>query len=89
MNIDIKDVITLSNNIKYIVSSKASLDGKTYYLLVNIDNISDFKIFYLDNNDMVVSKDEDVNDKLFPLFYENNRSDEDIINVLKELIEKE
>lgn len=58
--LDIGSVVLLSDNKKYIVASKASLDGRVYYLLVNYNNEKGVKIctetgengiYYLDEID--------------------------------------
>ena len=49
MNIDIKDIITLSDDNEYIVTSKAVYDNKIYYFLVDINDNSNMKFLYEEN----------------------------------------
>lgn len=75
MNIDIKDLITLDGKEKYVVTSKANYQNKTYYLLVNEKNMSDVKFCYeKGNNVLVESEDNDINQKLIPLFLKASSS---------------
>lgn len=70
MNINIKDVLTLSNNNEYIVMSKVNYENKEYLYLTNFNDFTDIIFCYLDNDEIVVSNDKDLNKKLLPLFYE-------------------
>lgn len=75
MNIDIKDVITLDGKEKYIVTSKTNYENKIYYLLVNENNMGDVKFCYeKGNNVLVESEDNDINQKLLPLFLKASRA---------------
>ena len=42
--LDIKDLVTLDDDNKYCVSSKATYKGDKYYLLVDINNFKNIKI---------------------------------------------
>lgn len=74
MNIDIKDIITLDGKEKYVVASKASYQNKTYYLLVNENNMKDVKFCYEkgENNALLESNDVDTNQALIPLFLKSS-----------------
>ena len=65
MNIDIQDVITLDDRHEYVVISKTSDQGKTYYLLVDTRH-SKTMLCYEDQDELVESKDKDFNTKLLP-----------------------
>ena len=65
MNIDIQDVITLDNEQEYIVVSKATYQGKTYYLLVDTIH-SQTMLCYEDQEELVESKDQEFKLKLYP-----------------------
>lgn len=70
MNIDIKDLITLDDKNKYVVASKANYENRIYYLLVNLNDMSDVKFCYekgIDNT-LLESDDKEINQKLLPLF---------------------
>lgn len=70
MNIDIKDIITLNNDQKYIVASKANYQGKIYYLLVNEKDSSDVKFCCEKGTDnaLIESTDTNINQAIYPLF---------------------
>ena len=69
MRIDIRDILTLSNEKKYGVVSKASYNDKDYLFLINVDDNSDMKFCYQDNGEVVEVTDKEINTKLIPLFY--------------------
>lgn len=70
MNIDIKDVITLDDNIKYVVVSKVFYENRTYYYIIDKDNMKNIKFVYEDNNELVEFDNKELLTKLLPLFYE-------------------
>lgn len=75
MNIDIKDVITLSDSNEYAVCSKTSYQGKEYIYLVDINNNENLKFGLVNQNEKSVNVTELKNPQLIqillPLFYEN------------------
>ena len=58
MNIDEKDIITLSNDVKYIVVKKWIYNDKFYFYIDEIDNPVEVKFLYEDNNELVEIEDE-------------------------------
>ena len=70
MNIDIQDVITLDDHNDYVVVSKIVYQGKTYYLLVDMLH-SHTMLCYEDQEELVESKDKDLNTKLLPYLVKN------------------
>ena len=70
MNINIKDVLTLDDNNKYVVVSKVYYDRKDYLYLVDINNNTNLKFCYVDNEEIIESNDKDLNPKLVPLFFD-------------------
>ena len=70
MNIDIKDLIILDGKNKYVVASKTNYEKRTYYLLVNSNDMSDVKFCYEKGMDsaLLESNDKEINQKLLPLF---------------------
>ncbi len=74
MNIDIKDLITLNDNNKYVVVSKALYDSKDYFFLLDINNDTNIKFCYLDNNELIESEDKNINTNLLKLFYETAKN---------------
>lgn len=73
--IDIRDVITLSDNNKYGVASKAEKDNTVYYYLVDINDISNIKFCYEVISDskleLVEVEDKQLIKKLILLFAKN------------------
>ena len=70
MNIEIKDVVTLDNDIEYIVKSKTSYNNELYYYFVNSKDENDFKILRLNknNNRLIEFENPDLIKTLLPLF---------------------
>ena len=73
--IDIKDTITLSDDNKYVVVSKAIMDNITYFYLIDINNYSNIKFCYQDKNELVEVEDKEFIQKLLPLFIKNIKLD--------------
>lgn len=75
MNIDIKDVVTLNDNIRYAVVSKVNYENGVYYYLAEIDNLSNIK-FLVENkerNSLVEVEDKELIQKLLPLFVNESK----------------
>ena len=68
MNINIRDILELSDNNRYIVVSKVFYDGKDYLYLVDVNDNDNLKFCYLDNDEIVEISDKDINTRLLPLF---------------------
>ena len=58
MNIELKDLLTIEDN-EYTVANITKVKNKTYYYLINIDNITDFKFCYLEDNELYEELDKD------------------------------
>ena len=69
MTINIKDVLTLSDNNKYVVVGKASYESNDYYYIVDIKNPQNIKFCSQDNDDLVEINDYELINKLIPLFH--------------------
>ena len=85
-NIELQDIITLDNNIDYIVLGKAKLDEIDYLYLLNNEDysmnfaaIADNQIVMLDNKE-----DKMLINSLLPMFLDSISK-----NVLDDLIKKE
>lgn len=85
MTIDIKDVLTLDDDNKYVVVSKAVFEGKTYYYLVDINNPKNLMFCYENGDKLTESVDQDINTKLLPLFAEEIQKVVDINALLEQL----
>lgn len=75
MNIDIKDVVTLNDDIRYAVVSKVNYENNVYYYLAEIDNLSNIK-FLVENkerNSLVEVEDKGLIQKLLPLFVNESK----------------
>lgn len=75
MNIDIKDIITLSNKHKYLVVSKINYNEEIYYYVADVNNNSDIKFLRekKENNSLVEVKDKEFIEELLPLFLEKTK----------------
>ena len=82
-NIDIKDLITLSDDIKYVVASKIVVEEKIYLYLVGLEDNANIKFCVVDDDNHVSELDNPEQiQKLLPLFA---KASED---TLKELLEE-
>ena len=60
----ITDILTLSDGNEYMIASKVDYDYKIYMCLVDINNNQNVKFCYLDNNDVVIVKKENLSEVL-------------------------
>lgn len=81
MNIDIKDILTLSDDNRYVVASKTNYNNKTYYYLVDLNNYKNIKFCEEDKNELVEIEDAETIKKLLLLFI---NSAKDILKEIKE-----
>lgn len=58
MNINEKDIITLSNDIDYIVVKKINYNNLNYYYVADIKKPEDVKFLCEDNNELVEIEDK-------------------------------
>ena len=84
---NIKDLLTLSDNNEYVVVSKTIYEDKSYLYLVDINNNENLK-FCLERKDeqgYIVDEIEDTTliQKLLPLFYESSK------NIIEEILKKD
>ena len=68
MNINVKDLVTLSDQNKYVVVSKIEVSDKVYFYLVDINNYENILICYLENNKLKEVKDEELVKQLIKVF---------------------
>ena len=61
---EITDILTLSDNNEYMITSKVNYDYKIYLCLVDINNNKNVKFCYLDNDEVVLVKKESLNEAL-------------------------
>ena len=66
---EIKDIITLDDNNKYVIASKINYKGNNYYYLVDINKPQNLMFCYEDKDDLVELTDKELTTKLLPLFY--------------------
>lgn len=67
--IEIKDIVTLSDQNEYQVVSKIDYEYRIYYYLVDINEISNVKFLYENNDKLTEEEDPEIINKLLPLFY--------------------
>ena len=65
-----KDIITLEDNKRYIVSAKINYEEKDYYYIQDVENIENIKFCEHEKSDnsMIILDDPDLFDILLPLF---------------------
>lgn len=78
MNINIRDILTLDDDNRYVVVSRIYYNGKDYLYLVDVENNENLKICYLDGEELVENNSKDLNTELLPLFFGK------VKNILKE-----
>ncbi len=78
MNINIRDILTLDDDNRYVVVSKIYYNGKDYLYLVDTENNENLKICYLNGDELVENNSKDLNTELLPLFFGK------VKNILKE-----
>ena len=61
---DIMDILTLSDENKYIITNKTAYNFRTYLCLVDINNNKNIKFCYLDKDEVVIVKKDDINETL-------------------------
>lgn len=69
--IDVKDVLTLEDDKKYVAVSKIDYENKVYFYLVGVEEITDVKFGYIDNDEFVEINDKELVTKLLPHFYKD------------------
>ena len=76
MSIDIKDIITVSDEKNYVVVSKIDYDEDIYYYLTDVDDNVNTK-FLVQNKERSESllevKDAELLQKLFPMFLKKTK----------------
>ena len=75
MNIDIKDVITLSDDNKYGVVSKTITNELTYYYLVDVHNNENLKFCVEEGDELIEVEDAELIQTLLPLFVNEIKED--------------
>ena len=68
--IDIKDIVTLSDQNEYQVVSIVDYEYRIYYYLVDINEISNAKFLYKNGDKLTEVEDKELVNKLLPMFYE-------------------
>ena len=72
--IDVLDIVTLDNDIDYVVCAKTKIDDVIYYCLINESNLDDLII--CSSTDEVTLKevnDAEIVKKILPRFYKSIR----------------
>jgi len=89
MDIDVKDIVTLSDDNTYVIAGKADYQGSIYYYLVDKDNMGNIK-FCIENTQnlsLIEAEDKDLIQQLLPLFLQS--ATQSITKEELELIQKE
>lgn len=68
MTIDIRDILTLDDNNKYLVISKINYENRNYYYLIDVNANSNIKFCYEKGDELVELNDKSLITKLIPLF---------------------
>ena len=68
---NIGDVLTLSDDKKYVIASKVNYDYKIYLCLTEISNRKNVIFGYLENDEIVLVKKESLSDTLVLKLFRN------------------
>ncbi len=71
MKINITNVLALDDNKDYVVVSKANYENKEYFYLAEVSNPKNVIFCYRDDNELTELKDNNLINKLLPIFVEN------------------
>lgn len=66
---NIKDIVTLSDDNKYQVISKTNYEGLIYYYLVDINDLTNIKFLYENIDRLTEVEDPELIRKLLPKLY--------------------
>ncbi|MEE3342590.1 MAG: hypothetical protein VZS44_00685 [Bacilli bacterium] len=84
MEIEYQDIITLSDNNKYVVASKVNYKDAKYVYLVDIYNNSNIKFAEIEKDNSLSELDSKIDKKLIieliPLFYNSSIKDIEIVS---------
>ena len=79
MEIEYQDIITLSDENKYLVASKVNYNNTKYVYLVDINDNKNLKFAEIENDGVISELDTNIDAKLInnlvPLFYNNSKND--------------
>lgn len=79
MEVEYQDIITLSDENKYVVASKVNLNNSIYVYLVDINNNKNLKFVEIEQDGFLSELDSDIDKELIkqliPLFYNNSIKD--------------
>lgn len=79
MEIEYQDIITLSDENKYLVASKVNYNNSKYIYLVDINDNKNLKFAEIENDGVIseldVNIDAELINNLVPLFYNNSKKD--------------
>ena len=69
---EIGSILTLDDNNKYLVSNSADYEGKTYYLIVDVKDMNNFKIVFVTDIDELESvEDQSLLERLILIMTKN------------------
>ena len=66
--LNVGDTVILEDKNEYVIASKVTYDNKLYYYMIDINEPSNLKFCYEDNEDLVETKDSKTIQALLPLF---------------------
>ena len=87
---DIKDLVTLSDDKEYIVVSKVVYESKTYYYLLENIDYSNVKFLVENGEELKSVKDKELILKLLPLFIQatNETITEEEMEIINQYVEE-
>lgn len=69
--IQIRDILTLSDDHEYVVVGKTDEADREYYYLIDKNNVENIKFCYLEKDELVEIEDSELIKSLLPIFLES------------------
>ena len=69
--LEVTNIVTLDDDIEYVVAGKANYEGTIYYYFVDINDNQNMKILYEDGDELAEVDDTVETNNLLPLFMES------------------
>ena len=89
--LEMTNLVTLSDDKEYVVTSKAEYEGKIYYYFVDINDNKNIKFLLEDGDELEEVDDDELVRKLLPLFLENVKQivPEEVLDEAKNMVTPE
>lgn len=79
MKVEVNSIVTLDNDMDYLVTNRLDYENNTYYAICNLNDNKDLKIVRQEKNELVEFFDYELLSKLVCLFDSQNKTNSEII----------